>query len=49
MQFSDYEARADGPSIKSRTQDGLEIDLEVSFQYSLKRESIYDLYMKFAD
>lgn len=31
MQFSDFEARADAPSIKSRTLDGLEIDIEVSF------------------
>ena len=38
---------ADGPAIRSRTQDGLEVELEVSFQYLYKPESLYQLYMTY--
>lgn len=33
-----------GPSLQSRTRDGLNVRLEVSFQYRLKPETLYELY-----
>ncbi|KRX03172.1 hypothetical protein PPERSA_10545 [Pseudocohnilembus persalinus] len=42
---SDY--GADYPGIKSRTSDGLEVDIEVSFQYQLDPTKLYDLYFKY--
>lgn len=41
------QARADNPIVKSRTRDGLEVEIEVSFQYHYITNSLYDLYMKF--
>lgn len=41
--------RADGPQIKSRTQDGLEVELEVSFQYIYISNQLFDLYMKYGE
>lgn len=35
------------PPIKSRTSDGLEVSLEISFQYSLQPENLYKLYRRF--
>jgi len=34
-------------ALKSRTSDGLEVDVECSFQYQLSPRSIFDLYNKF--
>lgn len=43
--FSDEDAGAkQGPALQSRTRDGLNVRLEVSFQYRLKFEKVYDLY-----
>jgi len=47
IQFSDDHDSA-GPPLRSRTNDGLEVALEVSFQYQLNSTSVYDLYMKYA-
>jgi len=33
-----------GPPLESRTRDGLNIQLEVSFQYRLKFDTLYDMY-----
>jgi len=33
-----------GPPLQSRTRDGLNIQLEVSFQYRLKFDTLYDMY-----
>lgn len=33
-----------GPALQSRTKDGLNVRLEVSFQYKLKVDELYDLY-----
>lgn len=38
---------ADLGPIRSRTSDGLEVILEISFQYELIPEKLYDLYMEF--
>merc|ERR1712032_1106833 len=46
IQFSLDEGSA-GPPMRSRTKDGLEVQLEVSFQYQLNVSTIYDLYRKF--
>lgn len=36
------------PMVESRTSDGLEVKLEISFQYSLIAEGLYGLYMNYA-
>lgn len=46
IQFSD-ESDSIGPALSSRTSDGLEVTLEVSFQYQLNVTSCYDVYEKF--
>lgn len=38
---------SDRPQIESRTNDGLEVLLEISFQYELISAKIYDLYMSY--
>jgi len=43
IEFSE-ERSANRPPIESRTSDGLEVTLEISFQYILNPEKIYDLY-----
>lgn len=40
---------AQGPAVKSRTKDGLNVYLEVSFQYRLSPPKLYDLYMTLGD
>lgn len=40
---------ARGPSLQSRTMDGLTVRLEVSFQYKLIPESLFDLYQTFGE
>jgi len=43
--FSDDQAdKKQGPALQSRTRDGLNVRLEVSFQYRLLYERVYDLY-----
>lgn len=46
IEFS-KEKSANSAPLKSRTSDGLEVTLEISFQYKLIYEHIYDLYLKF--
>ena len=41
--------KADGSIIRSRTKDGLEVEIEVSFQYHYITNSLYDMYMKYGD
>jgi len=48
LEFSE-EKGANGPPISSRTSDGLEVTLEISFQYKLIYENLYPLYMTFGD
>ena len=36
-----------GQSLGSRTADGLEVVLEISFQYRLMPDKLYSLYRKF--
>ena len=43
IEYSQAEGRT-GPPVQSRTKDGVEVILSVSFQYQLQRESIYDLF-----
>jgi regulator of protease activity HflC (stomatin/prohibitin superfamily) len=38
-----------GPALQSRTQDGLTVRIEVSFQYKLKADSLYQMYQTFGD
>ncbi|CAI2377437.1 unnamed protein product [Moneuplotes crassus] len=38
---------SDAPSVKSRTKDGLEVELEISFQYLYMSLELYDLYMQY--
>lgn len=40
---------SDAPSVRSRTKDGLEVDLEISFQYLYISTQLYDMYMTYAD
>lgn len=46
MEFS-AERGADYPPLMSRTADGLEVELEISFQYSLKGDMLYNMYMDY--
>jgi regulator of protease activity HflC (stomatin/prohibitin superfamily) len=46
IEFS-YERTANRGPISSRTSDGLEVTLEISFQYILQPENIYKLYCKY--
>lgn len=46
IQFSD-EADSSGPSLRSRTSDGLEVVLEISFQYQVNASVVYKLYEKY--
>lgn len=43
IEFSQDRA-ANRPAIESRTSDGLEVILEISFQYTLQPENLYRLY-----
>ena len=36
VEFSNSAPQANGPALKSRTQDGLEVILEISFQFKYK-------------
>jgi regulator of protease activity HflC (stomatin/prohibitin superfamily) len=38
-------AGSDAASVRSRTKDGLEVELEISFQYLYLAEKLYDVYM----
>jgi len=46
VEFS-KDANANRPAIESRTSDGLEVTLEISFQYLLQPESLFELYMHY--
>lgn len=48
VQFSDT-VRDGNATLRSRTSDGLEINLEVSFQYQLSVDSLFDLYMTYGN
>jgi len=37
------------PTIKCRTQDGLELDLEISLQYRVNKDAIYNIYTNYGD
>lgn len=56
IQFSDSKLQADLPItersdglLRSRTKDGLDVNIEVSFQYQLQPALIYELYTQFGD
>lgn len=42
--LNDLSGKTQGPALKSRTRDGLNVDLEVSFQYRLEFKKLFDLY-----
>jgi len=42
--IDDLVSHTQGPALTSRTRDGLNVRFEVSFQYKLKFEQVYDLY-----
>ena len=46
IEFSNSKTANQGP-IRSRTSDGLEVTLEISFQYILQKDQIYTLYTKY--
>ena len=46
IEFSNIKTANQG-SIQSRTSDGLEVTLEISFQYILQKDQIYKLYSKY--
>ena len=46
IEFSNQKTANKGP-IQSRTSDGLEVTLEISFQYILQKDQIYKLYTKY--
>lgn len=39
---------SDAPNVRSRTKDGLEVELEISFQYLYISTQLYQLYMTYA-
>lgn len=48
LDYSKHEG-ADYPPLRSRTLDGLEVVLEISFQYKLMYEDLYELYHMYKD
>lgn len=46
LEFSKERTASSGP-LQSRTSDGLEVILEISFQYKLNYEGIFNLYMSY--
>lgn len=48
LDYSNHEG-ADYPPLKSRTNDGLEVILEISFQYKLVYEDLYPLFHLYKD
>lgn len=48
VEFS-KERNANRPAIESRTSDGLEVTLEISFQYSLQPEHLFSLYNRYGE
>lgn len=40
---------SDAPNVRSRTKDGLEVELEISFQYLYISTQLYELYMTYAE
>lgn len=48
IEFS-KERNSNRPAIESRTSDGLEVTLEISFQYLLQSENLFKLYNKYGD
>lgn len=46
VQFS-HDASASGSPLRSRTADGLEVSLEISFQYQLMKDNLYKMYTAF--
>ncbi len=46
IEFSKERSANRGP-IESRTSDGLEVVIEISFQYVLQHENLYHLYNKY--
>lgn len=56
IQFSDSKFQSDlsmsergDPLLRSRTADGLDVTIELSFQYQLKKDDIYELYTTLGD
>lgn len=56
IQFSDAKMQQDlgmdeqgDPMLRSRTSDGLDVNIELSFQYQLHREKLYSLYTTFGE
>jgi len=47
VQFSHDAPGASGGPLRSRTYDGLEVSLEISFQYQLAQSSLYQMYTTF--
>ena len=48
MEFS-TDSKADRSPIVSRTEDGVSITFKASFQYLLKAEKLFDLYVRYGD
>lgn len=48
IEFS-RESKAHMGPVRSRTLDGLEVQLEISFQYRLMYEKVYGMYMKYGE
>ena len=40
-------SQSDAKNVRSRTKDGLEVELEISFQYLYVSTQLYDLYMMY--
>ena len=50
VEFSNTAPQSNGPAIKSRTQDGLEVVLEISFQFKysiLYKESAFTIFKEY--
>jgi regulator of protease activity HflC (stomatin/prohibitin superfamily) len=48
MEFS-RDRTANRPAVESRTSDGLEVILEISFQYQLQPENLYKMFNKYGE
>ena len=49
VQTIEFGKKSDNGAMKSRTSDGLEVILDISFQYELQPKRLYELYMAYGE
>ena len=49
IEFAGKRTRRQQGTVRSRTSDGLEVTVDISFQYRIRPDKLYELYMRFGD